>query len=162
VTDDRDRRRFADALHPARSVSGECGSDDDADIDDRDYTPVGGPHGRRRAKTPVVDVDPSAFEPDVRWAEFDAMRAEVRLCAEDRAASKRRRKLVWGSLGISGGSLAGLLIWAVTKLDARADAAAEERLRIQTLMRLERDVRQLQLESAATQAVLGLRGLSIP
>lgn len=117
---------------------------------------------RRRSKTPVVEVDPSAFDPDVRWAEFDAMRAEVKLCAEERASAKRRRKWLLGSLGISAGSIVGLLVWAVTKLDAQADARAEERQRIQTLMRLEHDVRRLQLDSAAIQAVLGLRGTLIP
>lgn len=132
----RDSRRFSD---PARSVTGECGS------------------GER-----PVEVSRDAFDADIRWAEFDTLRAEVKLCAEDRATSKRRRRWLIGSLGISGGTLTGLLVWAVTKLDARADAAAEERMRIQTLMRLERDVRQLQLESAATQAVLGLRGTLIP
>lgn len=103
-------------------------------------------------------MDPAAFDPDVRWAEFTEMRDEVKMCAADRARSARLKRWLFATLVPSGGGIIALLIWAVTKLDARADAAAQDRLRVEMLQRHEVEIRVLQLQSAATQAVLGLRG----
>lgn len=157
MSDDRPSARHRDwaGLEPARVDAGELDSDDGAR---GDATPVESV-SRRRGKVPSVEVDASAFDVDVRWREFDQMRESVRLCNEEHMARTRRRKWLYGVASGLGSVLVTVLVWAVTKLDARADANAEERLRRQMLLRHETEIRVLQDWRIRAETLLGLRAV---
>lgn len=159
MSDDKPSRRHLDftRMIPGRTAEGECDSDNEAWRNEP--TPVRGIRSHRPITEPV-EVDPSAFNPDIRWAEFEEMRDEIRACKADRLATARRRRWIMAAVVPSGAGVVSLLVWAVTKLDARADAAAQERLRIEMLNRHEAEIRNLQLQGAATAALLGLRAIA--
>lgn len=89
-----------------------------------------------------------------------AVKADAKVCADAERRRDKRRKWVISSVAGSGGLLVSLLLWAVTKLEARADAAAQERIRIQMIQRHEEEIRALQLQAAGFTAVLGHRAVS--
>jgi hypothetical protein len=135
---DRDSHRRGDPLH-AREEHGTCDSGDG-----RDYPtpPLGRPH--------PVEVDPSAFDPDTRWEDFADIKREVAACKAERLQREKWKRWVFGGQFIGGGTVIGLLLWAVTKLDSRADAAAAERQRIREHEQILIHVRQLQDASIRT------------
>lgn len=145
---DRDNRRKGDALHPPAfgGIAGECESSDGRD---HPTPPLGRPH--------AVEVDPSAFDVDVRWQQFAEMRAEVEACKRERLKREKWKRLVFGSQFVGGSSLIALLVWAVTKLDARADANAAERQRIREHEQLLINVRQIQDWKIGVDILMGLR-----
>ena len=136
--------------------------------DDEDATPVGKP-SRRRLPTVIVDAVEDFSTDAGKWewakrieARIAVTEAEAKLCADDvRSRAKRWKWIVAGAFP-SGGAIVGLLVWAVTQLDARADAAAENRLRIQMLQRHEEKIEVLRLQSAAHSALLGMRAVLSP
>lgn len=174
VTDDRDHRRKRDPLHPERSRArtpregapigpplfgatvGEFDSDDARMAEHfEDDTPVEVLKRIERklspaAPSPTVEVDPDAFTPELCNIEW-GKRVEARLDACE-AESKRLakwRKAIWGGGAVSVTGIVTVLIWIATRLDARADAAAQERLRIEMLKTHETVLDAFQLWRAA-------------
>lgn len=158
MSDDRDRRRDRDPLHArpdsgrgrvelARTAAGEVESSDDAWRDDP--TPVGG------VRRPVV-VDARAFEADIRWAEFEEIRDEVRECRKDRLARAKRQKWVTGLLTGAVGSIVAALIYAAQAIDARGVARQVDREHQAMNARHEVEIRELQTETAAMRALLDI------
>lgn len=117
MTDDRDKRRFSDPLHPPEygGVVGELDSRDD------ETAPL-----RPRRK---VEVDPQAFEPDERWEAFAEMQREVASCKADRLAREKRAKWLDPIRKVSAGGVIVALIWTLRALDARSVEAERARRR---------------------------------
>lgn len=112
MTDDRDRRRYSDALHPAISEPGEFDTDDDR-------TPVG---GLSRRRVPVVD--PHEFEPqlaNIEWGrgiEARLAAAEERSVKAEARAGEALAKWKWPQrilVGLSGFSLTAI-VWVLTEV----------------------------------------------
>ena len=140
---DRDSHRLRDPLHT--EVSGES---DSGDSWGEGSTPVGRPSRRK------VEVDPSAFEPDVRWREFDEMRREVRLCAEERMAGRRRKKWITGAVTGALGSVGVALAFAIRALSDHGAAGEVERQQRELVRTHELQIRAIQTQQAASAALL--------
>jgi len=132
-------------MEPARTAPGDI----DSDAWREDPTPLG------RPQAPVV-VDASAFDADIRWAEFDEIRDEVRECRKDRLARDRRQKWVTGILTGAVGSIVAALLYAVQAINARGVASEVERQQREMTRRHEVEIRQLQTEGAASRALLDI------
>lgn len=115
----------------------------------------------------VVHFDPDQFKHDLRegmeeWEPFKELRRKVDACDEDRQVrAVWRKRAAWvGSL--LAGSVMTVLIWAVRSLDARADAGAEERLRVQMIYRHETAIRVLELKQAELIGTIRARLRPVP
>lgn len=176
MTDERDRRKFPHRDH-ARSdtpragvrtvgppafggVTGECDSDDRARMAEHfeDDTPVEVlKRIERKLPDTTVQVDPHAFDPDVRWAQFEEMRTEVAACKQERLKREKWKRWVFGGQFLGGGSVIALVVWAVTKIDAKAQADAEERQRVREHQQLLINVRSLEDWRIGIDILMGLR-----
>lgn len=151
MSDDRDRRRVGDPLHKPdsgkgrlRPASGEVDSDD-AWRDE--LTPTARP-------VPTVVVQSSEFDVDIRWREFDAMREEVRLCAQERMAGQRRKKWITGAITGALGSVGVALAFAIRALSAHGAAGEVERQQREMVRAHEIQIRTIQTQQAAAAALL--------
>lgn len=111
---------------------------------------------------PPVEVDASAFEPDPRWATFDEMQAEFKICREDRLKREKWKHYIFGGKLISGASLFALLVWIGSSLETRALANVEQRRRIEMLKEHETVLRDLSSWRRVVDFALGLRATGGP
>lgn len=178
MTDERDKRRIPHRDHSRADtpkagvrtirppefggVAGELDSDERVRMAEHfeDDTPVEVLKRIERKlpdATATVQVDPHAFDPDTRWADFEEMRSEVAACKAERLKREKWRRWVFGGQFLGGGSVLALVVWAVTKLDARATAAADERQRIREHQQLLLNVRALEDWRIGIDVLMGLR-----
>jgi hypothetical protein len=101
-------------------------------------------------------------QPDMQWATFEEVRAELAECRKERESRAKWRKVIWGSGIFSGASVLALLTWIATSLDARADAAAQERLRIEMLKEHETVIQQFKAWRPLVNHVTGLSAPGVP
>jgi hypothetical protein len=153
---DRDRRRFGDPLHPPEygGVAGELDSDERLGRDDP--TPVGAASRRK-----PVEVDPSAFDVDPRWRDFDEMRDEVKACREERLSRSKRAKWLNPLRNIGIGTLIAALLWTVRALNQRGVDEEKARQRNEQVEQNTRDVRSLMDWRIAIDTLMGLRRTTV-
>jgi hypothetical protein len=158
-------RAGAPIVPPLHGVtSGEVDSDDQRMAEHfEDDTPVEVlKRIERKLHPPTVEVDAAAFDADIRWKQFDELRAEVAECKREREERTKRAKWLNPLRNVGVGTLIAALLWTVRALSQHGADEEKARQRNAQVEQNRRDIREIQDWRIGVDILMGLRRFTQP